>query len=352
MSTTQTIQIGQHSVGVGHEPFIIAEMSGNHDGSLDKALEIVRVAAASGAHAIKLQTYTADTITIDVDAPDFRLSEDHPLWAGRRLYDLYEEAHTPWEWHEPIFTLARELGLVAFSSPFDPTSIEFLESLDVPAYKIASSEIVDLPLVRLAASKGKPIIISTGMASVGEIFAAVEAARSVGNDQIIVLSCTANYPADPAASNLRGIPVMAETFNVPIGLSDHTMGIGAAVASVAFGSVLIEKHVTLSREDGGVDSDFSLEPAELAALVAESKTAWQALGTPRFGADATEKEGLRFRRSLYVVADVSAGDVVTSDNVRSIRPAGGLAPDLFGLVEGRAFTQDVARGTRLSWDII
>ncbi|XVX19325.1 pseudaminic acid synthase [Actinomycetota bacterium] len=352
MSSNQTITIGGVPVGRDHEPFIIAEMSGNHDGSLEKALEIVRAAAEAGAHAIKLQTYTADTITIDHDGPDFRLSEDHPLWGGRRLYDLYEEAHTPWEWHQPIFDLAKELGLLAFSSPFDPSAVEFLESLEVPAYKIASSEIVDLPLIRCAAATGKPIIISTGMASVGEIAAAVEAARSVGNEQIIVLSCTANYPADPAASNLRGIPVMSDTFQVPVGLSDHTMGIGAAVASVAFGSVLVEKHVTMSREEGGVDSDFSLEPDELKALREETRTAWQALGEPKIGADASEREGLRFRRSLYVVADVKAGDPVTADNVRSIRPSLGLPPDTFSQLEGKTFRQDVARGTAMSWDLV
>lgn len=348
----KTIHIGGVPVGRDVEPFIIAEMSGNHDGSLDKALEIVQAAATAGAHAVKLQTYTAETMTMDIDAPAFRLSDDHPLWAGRTLHDLYEQAHTPWEWHRPIFELARELGLLAFSSPFDPSAVELLESLDVPAYKIASSEIVDLPLVRLAAGTGKPIIISTGMASVGEIHAAVEAARSVGNDQVIVLSCTASYPADPAASNLRGIPVMADAFDAPIGLSDHTMGIGAAVASIAFGAVLVEKHVTLSREQGGVDSEFSLEPPELAALVAETRVAWQSLGEARIGATASEREGLRFRRSLFVVEDVVAGEKVTDGNVRSIRPADGLAPDTFGLLEGRTFTRDVARGTPMSWDLV
>lgn len=346
------LRIGAVEVGPGAPPFVIAEMSGNHDGSLDTALQIVRAAAAAGAHAVKLQTYTAATITLDVDTPDFRLSEDHPLWAGRRLHDLYEQAHTPWEWHEPIFTLARELGMEAFSSPFDPTAVDFLEGLDVPAYKIASSEIVDLPLIRLAAATGKPVIISTGMASVGEIHAAVEAARGTGNEQVIVLSCTASYPADPSSSNLRGIPVLRDAFDVHVGLSDHTMGIGAAVASVAFGSVLVEKHLTLSREDGGVDSDFSLEPHELAALVAETRTAWQALGQPRIGARESEREGLRFRRSLFVVEDVRAGDLVTGANVRSVRPATGLAPDAFATLDGRPFTRDVPRGTPMSWDLV
>lgn len=349
---TESIRIGGVPVGPDAPPFIIAEMSGNHDGSLEKALEIVDAAAKAGAHAIKLQTYTADTITLDTDAPEFRISEGHELWGGRRLYDLYEEAHTPWEWHKPIFDRADEHGMLAFSSPFDPTAIDFLEDLNVPAYKIASSEIVDLPLIRLAASKGKPIIISTGMASVGEIFAAVEAARSTGNEQIIVLSCTANYPADPAASNLRGIPVMRDTFRTLIGLSDHTLGIGAAVASVAFGAVLVEKHVTISREEGGVDSDFSLEPDELAALVRETNTAWQALGEPKIGADETEREGLRFRRSLYVTRDVEVGEVVSEDNVRSVRPTGGLAPDEFELVEGRPFRVAAKLGTPLKWELL
>ena len=349
---TTSLQIGPHRVGADAPPFIIAEMSGNHDGSLDKALEIVRMAAKAGAHAIKLQTYTADTITIDVDKPEFRLSEGHELWGSRRLYELYEEAHTPWEWHQPIFELARELGILAFSSPFDPTAVEFLEGLEVPAYKIASSEIVDLPLIRLAAQTGKPLIISTGMASVGEIAAAVDAAHSTGNRQVMLLSCTVSYPADPASSNLRGIPVMREAFGVPVGLSDHTMGIGAAVASVAFGSVLVEKHVTMSREEGGVDSAFSLEPDELAALVRETKVAWQALGQPRIGAREAEREGLRFRRSLFVVEDVKAGDPVSAANVRSIRPANGLPPDAFRLVEGKQFTRDVERGTPMSWDLV
>lgn len=346
------VRIGEREVGPGAAPFVIAEMSGNHDGDLDKALAIVRAAAAAGAHAVKLQTYTADTITIDADTPEFRLSPEHELWAGRRLYDLYEEAHTPWDWHTPIFELARELGLLAFSSPFDPTAVAFLEDLEVPCYKIASSEIVDLPLIRRVAATGKPLIISTGMASLGEVDAAVSAARGMGNDQLVVLSCTASYPADPADSNLRGIPVLADAFNTLVGLSDHTLGIGAAVAAVALGACVIEKHVTLSRADGGVDSAFSLEPAELAALVRESRTAWRALGEPRIGARDAEAEGLRFRRSLFVTQDVRAGDVVSSANVRSVRPAGGLPTDLFDVVNGRAFRADAVKGTPLRWELL
>jgi pseudaminic acid synthase len=347
-----SITIGGREIGPDAPPFIIAEMSGNHDGDLAKALAIVRATAEAGAHAIKLQTYTADTITIDADGPQFRISAEHELWADRRLYDLYQQAHTPWEWHAPIFELARELGMLAFSSPFDPTAVAFLQDLDVPCYKIASSEIVDLPLVRLAAGTGKPIIISTGMASVGEIDAAVKAARSTGNEQIVVLSCTATYPADPAESNLRGIPVLADTFGTLVGLSDHTLGIGAAVAAVALGACAIEKHVTISRAGGGVDSAFSLEPAELAALVRETGTARLSLGRPRIGATESEAEGLRLRRSLFVVQDVVAGDLVTESNVRSIRPAGGLAPDLFSVVKGRTFHTNAKMGTPLSWDII
>lgn len=346
------IRLANYEIGPDAPPFVIAEMSGNHDGSLDKALAIVDAAADAGAHAIKLQTYTADTMTLDVDTPDFRLSGGHQLWGGRRLYDLYAQAHTPWEWHKVLFDRARERGIAAFSSPFDPTAVDFLADLDAPAYKIASSEIVDLPLIRKAASQGKPVIISTGMASIGEIHAAVQAARSVGNDQVIVLQCTASYPADPAASNLRAIPVLAAAFGTHVGLSDHTMGIGVPVAAVAFGACVIEKHLTLSRAGGGVDAAFSLEPAELAALVRETRIAWQALGSSRIGPDESEREGLRFRRSLYVTRDVRAGDVVDASNVRSIRPAGGLAPDLFEVVAGRVFRVDVARGAALTWDLI
>lgn len=348
----EPIRIGDVPVGPADQPFIIAEMSGNHNGDLQRALDIVTMAAEAGAHAIKLQTYTADTITIDADTPAFRISEGHELWDGRRLYDLYQEAHTPWEWHERIFAHARDKGILAFSSPFDPTAVDFLEGLGVPAYKVASSEIVDLPLIRTIAQRGKPVIISTGMASVAEIDAAVKAARSTGNEQIVVLSCTADYPADPASANLRSIPVMASAFDVLVGLSDHTMGIGVPVASVAFGAVLIEKHVTLSREDKGVDSAFSLEPDELAALVRETAVARLALGEARIGAKESEREGLRFRRSLFVTRDVKAGDRVGPDNVRSIRPAGGLAPDEFSVVEGREFRVDAVKGTPLTWDLL
>nr|BFE76986.1 pseudaminic acid synthase [Actinoplanes digitatis] len=339
-------------IGAVRRPYIVAEMSGNHNGSLDRALALVDAAAEAGAHAIKIQTYTADTMTVDVRHPRFRISQDHQLWGDQYLYQLYERAHTPWEWHEAIFEHARGRGLTPFSSPFDRTAVDLLEKLNAPMYKIASSEITDLPLIRLCAGTGKPLIISTGMADVREIAAAVDAARGAGARDLVVLSCTASYPAPPEHTNLRRIPVLAEAFGVPIGLSDHTLGIGVPIASVSFGACLIEKHVTLDRGDGGVDSAFSLEPAELGSLVVESERAWQALGTTAIGPTEAEKEGLRFRRSLYVVADVRAGDVVTEDNVRSIRPTGGLAPDAIGLVLGRTFTRDAAKGTPLTWDLI
>ncbi|MFJ7210839.1 pseudaminic acid synthase [Amycolatopsis sp. NPDC098790] len=346
------VRIGAHSIGPGHAPFVIAEMSGNHNGDLGRALSIVDAIAETGAHAVKLQTYRPDTITIDVDTPAFRIGDSHSLWGGENLYKLYEKAHTPWEWHAPLFERARSHGLEIFSSPFDPTAVELLESLDAPAYKIASSEIVDLPLVELCAKTGKPLVISTGMANVAEIDAAVRTAREAGNEQLIVLGCTASYPASPTESNLRGLPLLAGLTQTLVGLSDHTPGIGAPVAAVALGAVAIEKHVTLARADGGVDSEFSLEPSELAALVTETHRAWEALGQPVLGPRESEKEGLRLRRSLYVVEDVRAGDEVTAANVRSIRPAGGLAPAEITKVVGRTFRVDAAKGTPLTWDLI
>jgi pseudaminic acid synthase len=340
------------SFGTDKRPYIVAEMSGNHNGSLDRALALVDAAADAGADAIKIQTYTADTMTVDVKHPRFQISQGHDLWSGEYLYQLFERAHTPWNWHDAIFDRARQHGITAFSSPFDRTAVELLEKLDAPFYKIASSEITDLPLIRLCASTGKPVIISTGMATVREIAAAVEAAQGAGCADVTVLSCTASYPAPPEETNLRRIPVLAQMLELPIGLSDHTLGVGVPIAAVAYGACLIEKHVTLSRSDGGVDSAFSLEPAELKLLREESERAWQALGTTHIGPTATEQESLRFRRSLYVVTDVRAGDPVTEQNVRSIRPTGGLQPDLIGTVLGRTFTTDAAKGTPLTWDLI
>lgn len=353
MAFHPSIGIGDHFVDRDHRPFLIAEMSGNHNGSLDRALEIVDAVAATGAQAIKLQTYTPDTITIDVDSPAFRVTDEHGLWGGRNLFQLYEEAHTPWEWHEAIFARARKHGLLPFSSPFDPSSVEFLETLGVEVYKTASAEIVDLPLIREVARTGKPIIMSTGMATLREVDAAVNAAREAGCTELVLLACTASYPADPADARLANIRLLEDAFAVPVGLSDHTLGIGVAVAAVALGAVCVEKHVTLDRADGGVDSEFSLTPSELELLVRETESARIASISPaKIGPTETEQAVLRLRRSLYVVEDVRAGEAVTTANVRSIRPAGGLASDAVDTVIGRTFTRDVARGTPLSWDLI
>lgn len=352
MSAGRSVRIGEHTVDADHRPFVVAEMSGNHNGDLGRALAIVDAIAASGAQAVKLQTYTADTITIDHDGPAFRVSSDHSLWGGKNLYALYEEAHTPWAWHAPIFERAREHGLVPFSSPFDDTAVDLLEELGAPVYKIASLEIGDIALLRRVARTGKPVIISTGAATTADVHTAVRTIRAEGNDQVVVLACTSSYPALPTESNLRSIPVIRDAFDVVVGLSDHTAGIGAAVAAVALGACLVEKHVTLARADGGVDSDFSLEPAELTALAVETERAWQALGTVQLEPTAGEAESGRLRRSLYVVTDVRAGDVVTPANVRSIRPAGGLEPVHLDTVLGRTFRVDAARGTALTWDLV
>lgn len=347
-----SLTIGGVPVGPDAPPYVIAEMSGNHNASLARALEIVDAAAEAGAHAVKLQTYTADTITLRSDAAPFRIPAGNPLWPDRTLWELYDEAHTPWEWHEAIFARASERGIAAFSSPFDPTAVDFLAALDAPAYKVASFELVDLPLIRRMAETGRTVIVSTGMASVAEIAAAVDAVRSTGNERLVLLGCTSEYPAEPSSANLRSLPVLSATFQAPVGLSDHTPGIGVAVASVAFGACVIEKHMTLRRADGGVDSAFSLEPEEVARLVVESRAAWEALGSPALGTKAAERANKPFRRSLYVTRDVRAGEVVGPDNVRSVRPAGGLAPDLYAVVAGRTFRRDATLGTPLTWDLV
>lgn len=349
---TREYKVENHTIGQTSRPFIIAEVSGNHNGDLQRALDIVDMVAESGAQAVKLQTYTADTITINSDRPEFMISENHPLWGGKNLYKLYEEAHTPWEWHEAIFDRARSKGLIPFSSPFDSTAIELLESLEAPLYKVASLEIGDLPLLRRIARTGKPVILSNGAASMTDMDRAIRTIREEGNDQIVLLACTSSYPASPSESNLRTIPVLANAFDIQIGLSDHTMGIGAAIAAVAMGATVIEKHVTLSRADGGVDSDFSLEPHELKALVTESEVAWLSMGSPSLKVTSGESESLRLRRSLYVVEPVKKGDLVTATNVRSIRPAGGLEPDMFDTVVGRPFTADCEPGTPLTWSVV
>lgn len=330
---------------------IVAEISGNHNGSLQRALDIVRAIADTGAHAVKIQTYTADTITLNVDTPAFRISEGHELWGSRKLYDLYEEAHTPWEWHEPIFSLANDLGMIAFSTPFDETAVDFLETFDVPVYKIASLEIVDLPLIKQVAETGKPMILSVGTGSIAEVAEAVTAARSGGCNDLTLLACTSSYPAQPDDANLLRMPVMAQMFGTKVGLSDHTMGLGVSVAAAALGASVIEKHVTLSRADGGVDSAFSLEPAELTQLVEACDMAVRALGSADSWATSAENESLRLRPSLYISENVRAGDIATTANIRSVRPGGGLPPKEIDRIIGRVFKADSTAGTPVDWDL-
>lgn len=347
-----TIEIAGRMIGAGHAPFIIAEMSGNHNQSLDRALEIVEAAAASGAHALKLQTYTADTMTLDLKEGEFFIEDPMSLWKGRSLYELYQEAHTPWEWHKPIFDRCRELGLIYLSTPFDDTSVDFLESLDIPCYKIASFENTDLPLIRKVAATGKPMIISTGMATVAELDETVRAARQAGCKDLILLKCTSTYPATAENTNIATIPHMRQLFNCEVGLSDHTMGVGVSVAAIALGASVIEKHFTINRADGGVDSSFSLEPGELRSLVEETERAWQALGQVSYGPTEKELKSLVFRRSLYVVKDMNAGDVFTEENLRAIRPGYGLAPKYMDVVLGKTVLHSVKRGTPVDWRIV
>jgi pseudaminic acid synthase len=346
------ITIHNKKIGLGQPPFIIAEMSGNHNQSLERALEIVEAAAKTGAHALKIQTYTPDTMTLDLDEREFHISDPKSLWAGNSLYKLYGEAYTPWEWHKPIFDRARELGIIAFSTPFDDTAVDFLEGLDVPCYKIASFENTDLPLIRRVAATGKPLIISTGMASIAELDDTVRAAREAGCKDLILLKCTSTYPAAADNTNILTIPHMRELFGCEVGLSDHTMGVGVSVASVALGATVIEKHFTLNRSDGGVDSTFSMEPAEMTQLVVETERAWQALGKIRYGATEAEKKSIMFRRSLYVVKDMKAGDVLTKENLRAIRPGLGLPIKYINMLLGKTVIKDLQRGTALAWDLI
>lgn len=338
--------------GNGKKPFIIAEMSGNHNQSLDRALHIVELAAKTGVDAIKIQTYTADTMTLDIKEREFFIKDKNSLWEGRSLYDLYKEAYTPWEWHEPIFKRCKELGVIGFSTPFDATAVDFLESLEVPFYKIASFENIDLPLIKKVASTGKPIIASTGMTTVAEIYDLVNTAKEKGCPEVVLLKCTSNYPSTPEGTNLLTIPHMKETFKCEVGLSDHTLGIGVAVASVAVGATVIEKHFTNARSDGGVDSAFSMEPAEMAQLVIETERAWQALGGINYEVAEQEKNSMQFRRSLYIVEDMKAGEVITTKNMRAIRPGFGLSPKYYDLVIGKKINKDVEKGTALSWELI
>ena len=346
------MKIGERGVGAGSAPLVIAEMSGNHNQSLERALEIVDAAAQSGAHALKIQTYTAETMTIDIREREFFISDEKSLWKGESLFDLYKKAYTPWEWHEAIFDRAKKQKMLAFSTPFDRTAVDFLENLNVPCYKIASFENTDLPLIRYVAATGKPMIISTGMDNFAELDETVDAARSAGCNDLVLLKCTSTYPSTPDDSNILTIPEMRSRYGCEIGISDHTMGIGVSVAAVALGATVIEKHFTLQRSDGGVDSAFSMEPQEMAQLVIETERAWQSMGKVQHGPTEKEKASLVFRRSLYVVADIKAGEKLTSVNVRAIRPGTGIAPKFYDEVIGKTAKRDISRGTPLSHDLI
>ena len=346
------MRIAQREIGNHTAPFIIAEMSGNHNHSLDRALAIVDAAAEAGVHALKLQTYTPDTMTLNLETGEFYIEDENSLWKGESLYKLYQKAMTPWEWHEPIFQRCCEKGLIPFSSPFDATAVDFLESLDVPCYKIASFENADIPLLRKVAQTGKPVIMSTGMATIAELDESVRTLRENGCRDIVLLKCTSTYPATPENTNLLTIPHLRELFGCEVGLSDHSLGIGVAVASVALGATVIEKHFTLNRADGGVDSAFSMEPAEMKALVEESLKAWQALGKVFYGQTEAEKKSLVFRRSLYVCEDIKMGEKFTERNVRCIRPGLGLPPKYLDIVLGKTAAKDVKRGTPLDWELL
>lgn len=350
MSNTPEISIAGRRIASDTPPYVIAEMSANHNGQLDTALKIIEAAKTAGADAIKLQTYRPDTITLNCDAEEFRVHGG--LWDGRTLYELYQEAHTPWDWHKPLFDHARKIGITIFSSPFDNTAVDLLEDLNAPAYKIASFEAVDLPLIKYVASTGKPMIISTGMADAEEIQEAIDAAREGGCKELAILHCVSGYPAPAEDYNLRTIPDMIQRFGLVTGLSDHTLDNTIAIASVALGASIIEKHFTLDRSGGGPDDSFSLEPAELAALCQGARTAWEALGQVDYGRKSSEQGNVQFRRSLYFVKDLKAGDVLAADNFRSVRPGFGLPPKHFDSLLGRRVNRDVYYGTPLSWDLL
>jgi pseudaminic acid synthase len=346
------MNIAGTTIGLGHRPFVIAELSGNHNQSLDRALAIVEAAASSGAQCLKLQTYTAETLTLDVREREFLISDPRSIWKGRSLHDLYQEAHTPWEWHEPIMKRASELGLACFSTPFDESAVDFLETLNVPAYKIGSFECTHLPLLRKVAATGKPVILSTGMATLAEIDEAVQTLRRNGCPDLALLKCTSTYPSTPENSNLRTLPHLREAFGCEVGLSDHTLGIGVAVGAVALGAVIIEKHFTLARADGGVDSAFSMEPAEMQALVVETERAWQAMGAIHYGPTSAEKIASTRRRSIYLSRDVAEGETLTLENLRIVRPGNGLEPRHLDHVLGRRLRSGAPKGTPLSWELL
>lgn len=346
------IKIGDRLIGREYKPFLIAEMSGNHNQSLERALEIVEAAAKSGADALKIQTYTPDTMTLDLKEREFVINDPKSAWHGRSLYDLYGEAYTPWEWHKPIFDKARSLGMIPFSTPFDASSVEFLESLDVACYKVASFENTDIPLIRRIAKTGKPIIISTGMANLAELDETVRAVRESGCAELVLLKCTSSYPATPTNSNILTIPHLEKLFNCQVGLSDHTLGVGVSLASIALGATVVEKHFTLSRADGGVDSTFSMEPDEMQQLALESERVWLSLGEIFYGVSESERKSLQFRRSIYVAEDIKKGEVLTEKNLRTIRPGLGLAPKYLNQLIGMKATQSLKKGTAMSWEFI
>ena len=346
------IKIENRRIGQDFKPFIIAEMSGNHNHSLDRALEITKKAASSGVDMLKLQTYTADTMTIDVDGGDFFIDDKESLWYGKNLHALYKVAYTPWEWHEPIMKLAKKLGMLCMSTPFDETAVDFLEELNVPAYKIASFENAHLPLIRKVVSTGKPIIVSTGMATLEDIHNTVEIIRNSGSNNFILLKCTSSYPANPKNSNILTIPHMKNLFNCEVGLSDHTKGIGASIAAIAHGASIIEKHFTLRRSDGGVDSEFSLEPEEMKTLVAESEAAWESLGRINYQISDSERESIKFRRSIYITDNIKKGDRLTTENLKIIRPGFGLKPKYYDVLIGRKVNRDLKRGTPVDWELL
>jgi pseudaminic acid synthase len=346
------IRIGSREISPQHRPYLIAEMSGNHNRSLDRALNIVDAAAQAGADAIKLQTYTAETMTLNVREPGFVIDDPNSLWNGRQLYELYDEAHTPWDWHAPLMARAAQHGMHCFSTPFDDTAVDFLNGLGVPAFKIASFELTDIPLIQKVAATGKPMIMSTGMASLSEIDAAVSAARTAGAREIVLLKCTSTYPATPENTHISTIPHLRHAFGCEVGLSDHTMGCGVAVGSVVLGATVIEKHFTLRRADGGVDSAFSLEPEEFRMLRTETERAWQAVGQIHYGGTDAEENSRVFRRSLYISAPVRAGENLTLDNVRAVRPGYGLPPSMLSHVLKRKAAKDLKPGTPVTWDCI
>ncbi|OEH86755.1 pseudaminic acid synthase [Desulfuribacillus stibiiarsenatis] len=346
------IRIQNRIIGSGHKPFIIAEMSGNHNQSLERALQLIEAAAKSGVDALKIQTYTAETMTLDIDEREFFINDPSSLWQGKSLYSLYEEAYTPWEWHETIFERCKELGIIAFSTPFDESAVDFLEGLNVPCYKIASFENTDLSLIRKVAKTGKPIIVSTGMSTVSELDEMVRALREYGCDDVVLLKCTSTYPATPENSNILTIPHLKQLFDCEVGLSDHTLGIGVSVAATALGASVIEKHFTLSRAEGGVDSAFSLEPEEMRLLVSETEKAWLSLGKVQYGPLTVEKTSLTHRRSLYISKDMKAGDTLTKENLRSIRPGLGLPVKYLDVFLGKSIKVDAKKGTPMSWDLL